>query len=232
MALALVGAFLVAVDQDHVDAGTRRDVADAGAHEAGADHGEFLHLGRRHVGGAPRALVQFLHRQEQAADHRRRFLGAQDTREVARLDAQRGVDRQLQAFIDAAHDGARRRIIVERLAAVDGVASREHLMPALENTGPPGSLKPFSSQGATALPPPLIQSFAALIRSAARHDGMDQIERLGLLDLDRLALEQHRHRILRRTRRGTRWVPPAPGNSPTFTSGKPSRVLGFSAATR
>ena len=71
-------------------------------------------------------------------------------------------------------------------------------MPALENTGPPGSLKPFSSQGATALPPPLIQSFAALIRSAARHDGVDQIQRLGLGEIDRLALQQQLHRILRR----------------------------------
>ena len=71
-------------------------------------------------------------------------------------------------------------------------------MPALENTGPPGSLKPFSSQGATALPPPLIQSLAALIRSAGRNDGVDQIERLGLGEIDRLALEQQLHRILRR----------------------------------
>ena len=39
-------------------------------------------------------------------------------------------------------------------------------MPFLENTGPPGSLKPFSSHGATALPPPLIQFLAAVIRSA------------------------------------------------------------------
>ena len=88
VALALVGAFLVAVDQHHIDAGARRDVADAGAHEAGADDGELLHLGRRHVWRTPRALVQFLHRQEQAADHRRGFLAAQDLREVAQFDPQ------------------------------------------------------------------------------------------------------------------------------------------------
>ena len=126
VALALVGAFLVAVDQHHVDAGARRDIADAGAHEAGADHRKLLHLGRRHVRRTPRALVQFLHRQEQAADHRRRFLGAQDLGEVARFDPQRGVDRQLQALVDAAHDRARRRIIVVGLAAIDRVAGREH----------------------------------------------------------------------------------------------------------
>ncbi len=47
--LALVGALLVAVDQHDLDAGLRRDVTDAGAHETGADDGELLHLGRRHV---------------------------------------------------------------------------------------------------------------------------------------------------------------------------------------
>ena len=71
-------------------------------------------------------------------------------------------------------------------------------MPALEKTGPPGSLKPFSSQGATALPPPLIQSLAVLIRSAGRHDRVDQLQRLGLVEIDRLALQQQLHRILRR----------------------------------
>ena len=40
-------------------------------------------------------------------------------------------------------------------------------MPDFDQTRPPGNLKPFSSHGATALPPPLIQSFAALMRSAA-----------------------------------------------------------------
>jgi hypothetical protein len=126
LARAFVGALLVAVDQHHLDAGARRDIADAGAHEAGADDREFLHLGRRYIWRTPRALVQFLHRQEQAADHRGGFVAAQDLREVTRFDAQRCVDRQLQAFIDAAHDGARRRIIIVGLAAEDGVAGREH----------------------------------------------------------------------------------------------------------
>ncbi len=39
-----------------------RDVADAGAHEAGADDADLLELGRRHVRRAARALVQLLHR--------------------------------------------------------------------------------------------------------------------------------------------------------------------------
>ena len=40
--LALVGRLLVAVDQHHVDAGLRRDVGDAGAHQAGAEHADLL----------------------------------------------------------------------------------------------------------------------------------------------------------------------------------------------
>ena len=167
VALALVGAFLVAVDQHHVDAGARRDVADAGAHEAGADHGEFLHLGRRHVRRAPRALVQFLHRQEQAADHRGRFVAAQDLREIARFDTQRGVDRQLQAFIDAAHDRARRRIIVVGLAAKDRVAGREHHHAGLGIDRPARQLEAFLVPGRDRL--------AAALDPVLR--GLDQVGR-------------------------------------------------------
>ena len=125
VALALVGALLVAVDQHHLDAGACRDIADAGAHEAGADNGKLLYLGGRHVLRTPRALVQFLHRQEQAADHRRGFLGLQDMREIARLHAQRRIHRQLQALIGALHDGTRGGIIVVGLAAIDRVPSGE-----------------------------------------------------------------------------------------------------------
>src|SRR6202043_189646 len=126
VALALVGTFLVAVDQHDVDAGARRDVADAGAHEAGADDRELFDLGRRYIWRTPRPLVQLLHRQEQAADHRGRFLATQDLREVAGFDPQGGVDRQLQSLVNATHDRAGRRIIVVGLAAIDRVSGREH----------------------------------------------------------------------------------------------------------
>ena len=196
--LALVGAFLVAVDQHHIEAGPRGDVADAGAHEAGADHGDLLDLGRRHVRRTPRALVQFLHRQEQAADHRRRFLGAQHLGEVTRLDAQRGVDRQLQALIDAAHDGARRRIIVVGLAAIDGVAGRKHHHAGLGEHRPARQLEALLVPGCDGLAAALDPVLGRLDQVGRRHDGVNQIQRLGLLDRDRIALEQDRHRILRR----------------------------------
>ena len=42
--LALVGRLLVAVDQHHLDAGLRRHVGDAGAHQAGAEHADLLQV--------------------------------------------------------------------------------------------------------------------------------------------------------------------------------------------
>ena len=42
MRLALVGGFLIAVDQHDVDAGLRGDIGDAGAHEAGAEDADLL----------------------------------------------------------------------------------------------------------------------------------------------------------------------------------------------
>ena len=125
-------------------------------------------------------------------------LRAQDLREVARLDAQRGVDRQLQAFIDAAHDGARRRIIVKGLAAVDRVAGREHLHAGLGEHRAAGQLEallvPRRDRLAAALDPVL----CGLDHVGGRHDGVDQVQRLGLGEIDRLALQQQLHRILRR----------------------------------
>src|SRR3954449_5497579 len=106
------------------------------------------------------------------------------------------------------------------------------IMPALENTGPPGSLKPFSSQGATALPPPLIQSLAALTRSAAGTTAWMRFSALAFSTVTGSPLSRIVIASCGGTRRGTRCVPPAPGNRPTLTSGRPRRVLGLLGATR
>ena len=69
MGLALVGGLLVAIDQHDLDAGLRRDIGDAGAHEARAEHADLLQAcfgtpwGRRHQ------LVGVLQAEEQRADH-------------------------------------------------------------------------------------------------------------------------------------------------------------------
>ena len=49
--LALVGRFLIAIDQHDVEAGARADIGDARAHEAGAEHADLAQLGRRNVCG-------------------------------------------------------------------------------------------------------------------------------------------------------------------------------------
>jgi hypothetical protein len=41
--LAVLGFFLIGVQQHHLDAGLRRDVGNARAHHAGAENAEFLH---------------------------------------------------------------------------------------------------------------------------------------------------------------------------------------------
>jgi hypothetical protein len=93
-------------------------------------------------------------------------------------------------------------------------------------------LNPFSSQGATALPPPLIQSFAALMRSPAGTTASISFSATAFARLTASPFNSICIASCGGTMRGTRWVPPAPGKSPTLTSGSPSRVLGFSAATR
>ena len=160
-------------------------------------------------------------------------LRAQDLREVARLDPQRGVDRQLQALIDALHDGARRRIIVVGLAAIDRVAGREHHHAGLGIDRPARQpeflVVPGRDRLAAALDPVL--------------GGLDQVGRPARWRRSasapwpspRLIASPFSSNCIAScggTMRGTRWVPPAPGNSPTLISGRPSRVLGFSAATR
>jgi hypothetical protein len=150
------------------------------------------------VGGTPRALVQLLHRQEQAADHRRRLLAAQDLREIARLDAQRGIHRQLQAFIDALHDRARGRVIVVGLAAIDGVAGGEHHHAGLGEHRTARQLEAFLVPGRHGLAAALDPVLRRLDHVGRRYDGVDQLQRLRLLQIDRFALQQQRHRLLRR----------------------------------
>jgi hypothetical protein len=86
MRLALVGGFLVAVDEDHGNAGGGGDIGDRGAHEARADDADLPELRFRHAGRAAGALAQFLHGDEERADHREGLGGLQDLREIALLD--------------------------------------------------------------------------------------------------------------------------------------------------
>ena len=127
MRLALVGRGLVAVDQHDLEAGLHRDGGDARAHQAGAQHADLLVVLLRHALGPARQLVGFLQAEEQRADHALGHGVAQQRDEVARLDAERRVDRQLQAFVDAAHDRLGRRIDAVGLGRDHGVAADEGL---------------------------------------------------------------------------------------------------------
>ena len=66
------------VDEHDVDAGAGRDIGDAGAHEAGAEHADLPDPGGRGSGRPARALVELLHGDEQRAHHVRRLRRAQD----------------------------------------------------------------------------------------------------------------------------------------------------------
>src|SRR4029078_11098975 len=74
-----------------------------------------------------RQLVGFLQAEEQRADHALGDGVAQQRDEIARLDLQAAVARQLQAFIDARHDRLGRGVHAVRLARDHGVAADEGL---------------------------------------------------------------------------------------------------------
>ncbi len=179
----------------HVDADRGGDAGDAGAHEAGADNADFLERRRRHGLRPARALVQLLHGDEQRADHGRRLRRAQHVGEPARFDAQPRVHVHLQAFVDHLQDGAGAGIVVVGLAPVDGVGRRE---------GHHAGLRPHQAARQTeTLHVPrrhaLVAGLDPFLRGAdeigLRHDLVDQLHRLGAIDLELLALEQELQRV-------------------------------------
>ena len=190
MRLALVGGFLIAIDEDDVDAGLRGDIGDAGAHEARAEDADLLDRLRRHVCRPPRAFVEVLHGNEQRADHRRRLGRAEDFREIARFHPQRLIHRKLQALIDHLQDGARRRIIVVGLAAVERVRRREHHHAILGIDQAAGKLEtvdvPRRLRRAAGLDPVL----GRLHQIRLRHHRVDKLHRLGAIEPKLIALEQ------------------------------------------
>ena len=168
---------------------------DAGAHEARADDADLLEVRRWLVGRTPRALVQVLHRHEQRADHRRCFRRTQDLGEPARLDAQRGVDVDLEALVDDLEDGARRRIIVVGFAAVDCVGRREghHAGLGIDRAaGQPEALfVPRLDRLAAALDP-VLRGFDEI---GGGHDGVNEFGVFGAVERKLVALEQKLQRV-------------------------------------
>ena len=181
--LALVGGFLVAVDQHDCKPRRRAHLRDAGAHEAGADDADLLQRRRRHAGGAARALVQLLHGDEQRADHGGGLRRAQDLGEPARLDAQRRVHVELQALVDHLQNGARRRIIVVGLAPVDRVGRRKRHHAGLGIDRAAGQAETLHVPGRHCLAAGLDPVLRRLDEIGLRHDVVDELHRLGAVDI-------------------------------------------------
>ena len=107
------------------------------------------------------------------------------------LDPQRLVHRQLQTFIHRLHDGARRRIIVIGLAAIDRVlAARNTHHSVLGIDLPAGQLEtvnvPRRLRRAAGLDP----VFRRLHQVCLRHHRVDQLHRFGAIEPKLIALEQ------------------------------------------
>ncbi|MNQ66869.1 hypothetical protein D3C85_813710 [compost metagenome] len=125
--LALVGGFLGLVDQDGLDAGHDLHIGHARAHHAGAQDRDLPGVRLGHARRTHGALVQILLGQEEAADHALGLRRHQGLDEVAGLNAQGGVHRHLNAFIDGLHQVGRGRIVAVGLLADHGVADQEVL---------------------------------------------------------------------------------------------------------
>jgi hypothetical protein len=111
-------------------------------------------------------------------------------------------------------------------------AAGQSCAPCADQTWPPGSLKPFTSQGATGDSPPLIIALAAEISFLGSTTSWIRpiaLARAGVSDWPVVIICSASWALVRR---GTRWVPPAPGKMPTLTSGRAILTDGESAATR
>ena len=153
-------------------------------------------------------------------------------REVAALDPQSEIHRQLQPLVDRGQDRLGGRVVVVGLAPVDRVGGRpdhhaggrvdlprggpefrhvpeRHRRTAAEDPGP--RFATISSRGATAWISPMPLAMAGRICSPLN----------SICSASPVCIS-----------RATRCVPPPPGNSPTLISGSPTRVLGWSEAMR
>ncbi len=198
MALALVGGGLIAVDQHNFDPCQSTHISNARAHKTGAEDADLLDRSRRNVFRPARALVQFAHRDEQRTHHRRRLRRTQDLDEPAAFDAQSEVHRQLQAFIDRLQNGARGRVIVESLAAVDGVGRRPDHHAAGRKNLARRRLPALNIPGRDALAASLDPFLGLGHDFRARREGVDEVLGLGGGRLDLVALEQHLQGVGRR----------------------------------
>ena len=91
-----------------VEAGLGRDVGDAGAHHARAEHADLGDRGLADALGPRAAAVDVLQVEEERLDHVLGDLAGDQLREVAALDAAGGVEVHLRALDRGVQDGPRR----------------------------------------------------------------------------------------------------------------------------
>ncbi len=111
------------------------------------------------------------------------------------------------------------------------LAAVKTCMPPGDHTLPPGRRKSSRSHGCTGWPPSRIHFLAAATSFlGGTTSSISFIDRASptftVVPLSSICSASPGG-----IRRATRWVPPAPGKSPTLTSGRPSLVFGLSAAT-
>ncbi len=82
------------------------------------------------------------------------------------------------------------------------------------------------------MPPALIQALALGDQFAGRHDGVDELHRLGAIDAELIALEQHLQGIARLHQARDALGAAGAGKQPDLDLGQAERVFGLSAATR
>ena len=213
----------------------RRDIGDAGAHEAGADHAELADRAARLGGGTPRALVELLLGDEERADHRRRLFRREHMREVAALHFQRRVHRQLQPLEGGLQQIARRPDNCRRSPC--GRARWPRARAGSRRARTPAPRLPADSlsgpRASPAFSPPA--SIASRASTSSSRGAIWSTSFIG----ERLLRRRCRSpsagtpaRACASLMRRTRWVPPAPGKMPIFTSGSAIVVALSSAMTR
>ena len=126
-----------------------------------------------------------------------RFGRAQDFCEIARLDLEGEIEGQQQALIHHLQDGARRRIVVVGLAPVDRVGGRKRHHAGLGIDLSAGQAEPISVPRRLGLRVLLDPVLGGLDEIGRRHDRVDQLQRLGALDAQLVALEQELQRVRR-----------------------------------
>ncbi len=191
MRLALFGRRHVTVEQHHRNAGLRRHVGDARAHEARAENGDLPELRGGNIGRTARALVQFLQRDEERADHRRRLGRPDDLGEVALFDPEAGVERNQQSLIGAFQDGRCCGIVAGRLAAQNGDGRRPEIGACRRVNGTAGQLEPLFVPRRDRLQPVADHLLRRLDQLVGRGDLMDEVHLLRLGGRQRLAAGQH-----------------------------------------